>query len=393
MARRRIREYDAKQMIALALQEEYRGILVDETTELDALPQQYPWLQGKLVVKPDQLFGQRKKQGLVLAKVNFEQIKQFIRERMGQQVAIGKAEDKLTHFLIEPFIPHEKEYYLAFTSEREHDTIHFSEQGGVEIEDNWSTVHNIIVPTQETPTLNSIPSPLHPFVQTLYTLFREHDISFLEINPFTLYEGKIVLLDTVAEIDDCAPRNGLKFPREFGKRTSPEEAHIEELDRQSGASLKLTILNPQGRIWNILGGGGASIIYLDMIANIGLGKEIANYGELSGNPSVNESYEYAKIILQLMMKHNGKILFIVGGIANFTDVQETFKGYIKALEEYGTELQARGIMLFIRRGGPNWEKGLQSIRECCEHRGITHYIHGPETSMPDIIKIARENIP
>ena len=34
-----------------------------------------------------------------------------------------------------------------------------------------------------------------------------------------------------------------------------------ELDAKSGASLKLTILNKKGRIWTMVAGGGASVIY------------------------------------------------------------------------------------------------------------------------------------
>ena len=40
-----------------------------------------------------------------------------------------------------------------------------------------------------------------------------------------------------------------------------QEAYIADLDAKSGASLKLTILNPVGRIWTMVAGGGASVIY------------------------------------------------------------------------------------------------------------------------------------
>lgn len=35
---------------------------------------------------------------------------------------------------------------------------------------------------------------------------------------------------------------------------------------QTGASLKLTILNPKGRIWTMVAGGGASVIYADTVS-------------------------------------------------------------------------------------------------------------------------------
>lgn len=40
-----------------------------------------------------------------------------------------------------------------------------------------------------------------------------------------------------------------------------QEAYIAELDAKSGASLKLTVLNRAGRIWTMVAGGGASVIY------------------------------------------------------------------------------------------------------------------------------------
>ena len=61
-----------------------------------------------------------------------------------------------------------------------------------------------------------------------------------------------------------------------------QECYIAELDAKSGASLKLTVLNQAGRIWTMVAGGGASVIYSDTICDLGGGAELANYGEYSG---------------------------------------------------------------------------------------------------------------
>lgn len=37
----------------------------------------------------------------------------------------------------------------------------------------------------------------------------------------------------------------------------------------AGASLKLTILNPKGRVWTMVAGGGASVIYTDTVGDLG----------------------------------------------------------------------------------------------------------------------------
>ena len=42
------------------------------------------------------------------------------------------------------------------------------------------------------------------------------------------------------------------------------------LSPQTGASLKLAILNPKGRIWTMVAGGGASVIYADTVSAVPL---------------------------------------------------------------------------------------------------------------------------
>ena len=59
----------------------------------------------------------------------------------------------------------------------------------------------------------------------------------------------------------------------------PEEDYIRQLDAKTGASLKLTVLNARGRVWTMVAGGGASVIFADTIVDLGFGHELANYGE------------------------------------------------------------------------------------------------------------------
>jgi len=47
-----------------------------------------------------------------------------------------------------------------------------------------------------------------------------------------------------------------------------EEAYIQKLDGSTGASLKLTVLNPHGRIWTMVAGGGASVVYRCVIHSV-----------------------------------------------------------------------------------------------------------------------------
>ena len=86
------------------------------------------------------------------------------------------------------------------------------------------------------------------------------------------------------------------WPTPFGRLLTIEEAYIQKLDASTCASLKLTVLNPEGRIWTMVAGGGASVVYSDAIAAHGFAHELANYGEYSGAPTETQTYEYSKPI-------------------------------------------------------------------------------------------------
>lgn len=62
---------------------------------------------------------------------------------------MGGCKAPITTFIIEPFIPHDQEYYLSIVSERLGCTISFSECGGIEIEENWDKVKTIYLPTEK----------------------------------------------------------------------------------------------------------------------------------------------------------------------------------------------------------------------------------------------------
>ncbi len=92
--------------------------------------------------------------------------------------------------------------------------------------------------------------------------------------------------------------------------------------------------------------------------------DLANYGEYSGGPTTGETKFYAETVLDLMTRHKDpkgrdKILIIGGAIANFTDVAKTFTGIIQAFEVYADRMKAHNTRIYVRRGGPNYEKGLE----------------------------------
>jgi len=163
------------------------------------------------------------------------------------------------------------------------------------------------------------------------------------------------------------------------------------MDSKTGASLKLTILNETGRIWTLVAGGGASVIFADTIVELGGVKELANYGEYSGGPNEEQTYAYARTVIDLMCKHThpeGKILIIGGGIANFTNVADTFKGLIRAIREAKSKLRENNTIIFVRRGGPNHLEGLRLMRELGGQIDLPIHVYGPETHMTAIVAMA-----
>jgi ATP-citrate lyase beta-subunit len=418
MAQRGVREYDAKRMLARWMSENAGGalhyagriVLVSPEADVDALARENPWLsKEKLVVKPDQLFGKRGKHGLILLDAGLAEAKKWIAEKMGKETKVGNVSGKLTHFMIEPFTRHDEkdEWYVAIKDEREKDVIYFSTKGGIFVEENWDKVIKIDVPILGGIDKADIASKLSDvgnrkdqvvsFVRALYGFYAAGGFSYLEINPFTFAGGEIVPLDMVAKVDDTAAFDcrklwgDLEFPSPFGTVTSKEEEYVKYLDEQSGASLKLTILNPKGRIWTMVAGGGASVIYADTVCDLGYSKELANYGEYSGDPSQELTYQYAKTLLDLMTREKdseGKVLIIGGGIANFTDVAKTFSGIIQALTEYKQKLIDGKVRIYVRRGGPNYKEGLAKMRKLGETLGVPIEVYGPETHMTKVVSLA-----
>jgi ATP-citrate lyase beta-subunit len=420
MAQRGIREYDAKKLLAERLPDyaddfDYDGqiALVTPETDLEVVAIKNPWVKKKrLVVKPDQLFGKRGAHGLILLDASWEEAKEYIEERMNREVLVGTVVGTLNSFLIEPFVPHEREeeLYVAIKSEGDRDVIYFSTRGGVEIEANWDSVTEISVEVLARPEElhlgERLPAELGEgrkmvgrFVEGLYRLYRDLGFAYLEINPFVIADGKIVPLDLVARLDDAEAFwqrrswRGIEFPEPFGRALTREEAYVKEIDSRTGASLKLTILNPRGRVWTMVAGGGASVIYADTICDLGFAGELANYGEYSGDPSTEDTYEYNKTILDLLTREKDlegrpKCRLIGGGIANFPDVAKTFKGVVMALEDYKERLRETGVEIYVRRGGPNYEEGLWIMRKLGERLGVPIHVYGPETHMTRIVSMA-----
>ena len=413
----------------------------DEATNTLTPEESLPsWVHtSKLVAKPDQLIKRRGKAGLLKLNADWPDARAWIAERAGKPQKVEAVTGTLNNFIVEPFCPHapESEYYVCIKSAREGDEILFTHEGGIDVGDVDAKAKRLRVPADpELPfpprelwaatLLENVPEATKPvltdFLLRLYSVYVDLHFTYLEINPLVVTGDGIYYLDMAAKLDQtadfiCGPKWAIardpsvayglpssasvtgedrgppmEWPAPFGRDLTKEEAYIAKLDAGTGASLKLTVLNPAGRVWTMIAGGGASVVYSDAIAAHGFASELANYGEYSGAPTETQTFEYAKTLLDLMTRGTphpeGKILIIGGGIANFTNVAATFKGIIRALKQYQQKLAEHGVAIFVRRAGPNYQEGLRAMRHLGEELGVPIHVFGPETHITDIVPLA-----
>lgn len=429
MSAKAIREYYGKKLASRWLSTysdgvkydiEDRCLLIDSSSmrpedpsSFEALAKENPWLLStKLVVKPDQLIKRRGKAGLLAINKTWPEVVEWIKERMNKECKVEVVSGILDHFIVEPFVPHAQsdEYYICIQSYRDNDEILFYHEGGVDVGDVDAKGVRLSIPLGSPITAADVKSQLLQlipdkrkdylagFIVALTKLFQDLNFVYLEINPLVMTDdGRITPLDMAAKIDEtanflnAAQWGHIEFPAPFGRAEFPEEAFIKKLDQSSGSSLKLTILNQYGRVWTMVAGGGASVVYADTISDLGFGKELANYGEYSGAPTLQETYDYARTIFSLMCRHKdpkGKILIIGGGIANFTDVAATFTGIQKAMKQYRDELLENKVDIWVRRAGPNYQEGLRNMRITADQLGLPMHLYGPETHITAVVPLA-----
>jgi len=421
--------------------------------ELPTLPNNEWLLTTQLVVKPDQLIKRRGKSGLIGLNMSFQEVIAWVNKHRNKPATVGKTTGILDTFIIEPFLPHKQsdEYYICIYSTRHNDTILFHHEGGVDIGDVNDKALSFEGPldgaelTVDIITQNLLKNvPAHrkasvaSFIKTLYMTYQSLHFSYLEINPLVCQDipetgtQKLSVLDLAAKLDETATYlvgkrwnqatgyDEMIFPASFGRLTAgttdndvqneqdfaenealdefvqEKEEYIRHLDAKTGASLKLTVLNPHGRVWTLIAGGGASVCFADSITSIpGFAHQLANYGEYSGAPNTQQTYDYTRTILELMTHTKSadiinapKVLLIGGAIANFTDVAATFKGIIKALNEFKTALTEQNVKIFCRRGGPNYQEGLRLLRAEGSKMGLNINAYGPEVPMTAIVGMA-----
>lgn len=390
MARVKLSEFKSKEIISTYISGEYKGIPFDGDKDAISKLDDSIDPDKSYVVKVDQGVKKRFKQGLV--KLDIVGVNSIVDELSDLR------KKGFRHFIIEEMIAHvsQDEKYLAFERTSKGIVIYYSNHGGIDIEDHGADVESLLYKDADDAKKVALALGVETegFIEKLIEAFEIYYFSFLEINPFVVSFKKPFMLDIAAEVDSAAEFFVDVWSSQdfrFATHTlTKEEINVAKLSEKSQASFKLDVLNEEGSIFMLLSGGGASVALADEVYNLGEGEKLANYGEYSGNPNEEETYIYTKNILDLLFKSKkeNKVLIIGGGVANFTDVRITFRGIIRALEHFKSEINKQKVKIYVRRGGPHQEEGLKSLKDFMEKENIGGEVNGPDLILTDIVRHA-----
>ncbi len=334
-----------------------------------------------VVVKAQTLSGGRGKEGLIA-----------VTSRESAQQAAEELLKRTHHFeyidrvLLEEKIEVKHEFYVAITydTDTRSAVVAICLHGGVDINAHADAVKRFPV----YPTDNEIAEIVRKagfrdhhaewesFLRSAINCFFSEDCTLLEINPVArTHDGKLIALDAMIELEDEASfrHQARKYPARqagFGRAPTEREERVKEINAQDFRGT-IKYLELDGDIGFLAAGGGGSITCMDALTSVH-GRP-SNFTEFSGNPSDEKVYELTKVILS---KPKLCGLWIVGAIANFTVMDTTMSGVIRALGE-----TKPAYPIVVRRSGPHEKEGIALLQKAKEELGLDMIIYGAEMPM------------
>ena len=342
----RLLEYEAKEILAA------RGIPIPSGVVVSS-DEDVPF-PSPSIIKAQIPIGGRQKSGGVLEAWDQKEAESIIKQMLFSSVR-GYRVNKV---LVEEKLDIAREFYLGIT----YDTVAkepvaiFSTEGGVNIEElvrqkpEKVQKRHFSVRTglpeymaREMISLTGISGKtllgLSNIFYLLATIFLKNDATIAEINPLAqTKEGKRVALDCHLEIDDDALyRNPgiaekMKSPNriEGGHVTSDFEKKAAEIDNLDQKGVAGRLIEFDGNLGLIIGGGGASLTAFDAVQRHG--GHPANYCEIGGNPSVLKTKELTKHILS---KPGVEKIAVIMNVVSNTRVDLMARGVIRGIMEAG----------------------------------------------------------
>ncbi|MBI2990279.1 MAG: hypothetical protein HYY51_03790 [Candidatus Magasanikbacteria bacterium] len=301
----------------------------------------------------------------------------FDSELNGQYISALRIEEKLD-------IAEEHYMSISYDTNSKQPVFIYSKEGGMDIEDvddgNIDTYMLDIREDMLSVQANKNDFPLEIALK-LWNCFKQNDARMVEINPLVKTSGGLwIAADAKMALDDDAFYRHEEWrnlePRSMmGRPVTDREIEVKKIDEgekyYQGTAGKYIEMN--GDIAILFSGGGASIANMDALIKAGL--KPANYTEYSGNPPREKVFELTKIVLS---KPGLRGLWIAGGVANFTNIKETFNGIVDAFDELKPSYP-----IVVRRAGPYESEGMELMRDCAARNNLNIRFFGKETSMSE----------
>jgi succinyl-CoA synthetase beta subunit/citryl-CoA synthetase large subunit len=340
-------------------------------------------------VKAQVPLGDRAAQGLIVECRTLEQTQRTAKKLLG--LRIGRY--VVDSLLIEAAVPSQDLLYAAVTTdpkERRHILI-VSGGGGTNVETrarpayfNLPALHVVppwigIRAAKELGYHGETAADLGRVLSGLVRAYFDLEAVLVEVNPLALSPDGWVALDARIELDDDALYRHPDLPRGKEWRKSALEAQAEAVDRLDQRGVAGRLVEFDGELGLIIGGGGASLTIFDAVLEAGL--RPANYCEIGGNPTVRKVSELTRLILS---KPGVRYLAVIMNVVSNTRSDLIARGVIKGVLRAGRD-PADTLVAFRVPG--SWE---DEARLLLARYGVQ--ILGREISLDDVVHIVKERI-
>lgn len=366
----RFYEFEAKRLLAKAGVRLPRGGTAESPQEAGRLAAE---IGGSVLLKSQVLAGGRMKAG----GVKFADTPEDAEREAAAILELEIGGQRPRCLLVEAKAPVKTEYYagVTFDALAKLPVIIFSDMGGIDIEQvakehpehvvkaNFSA----LLPFPDFQAREMICSlgiggselvRLTDVIGRLARAFTRYGLTLAEINPLAqLEDGSFVALDCRIDMEEEARDQQAAILDELG--IGPQEARQARpptdfeakgalIDAQYRGGVAGRVVEFDGNLGLIIGGGGASLTIFDAVRKYG--GHPANYCEIGGNPSVTKTKELTKLILS---KPGVNKIAVIMNIVSNTRVDIVARGVIKGVVESGYD-PAEKIAIFRIPG--SWEQ-------------------------------------
>jgi succinyl-CoA synthetase beta subunit len=320
------------------------------------------------VVKAQVHAGGRGKAGGVKLAKTLEEVRAEAERMLSMKISTyqtGGLELPVDNVLICEALDIASELYLSALVDRVHRCVTFmgSAAGGVDIEQVAATEPEKLITVQVDNTaglqpfqarkmgfgmgLNGVQvRQLTKIMDGLYRLFRDKDLSLIEVNPLIITEeGNLLALDAKINADGNAL---FRHPDLAAMRDEAQEDPTEV----AASKHDLNYVTLDGNIGCMVNGAGLAMATMDVIQLNG--GEPANFLDVGGGSNADRVAEAFKLIVS-SDKVEAILVNIFGGIVRCDEIA---RGIIAAVGEVGVN-----VPVVVRLEGTNVERGKQLLNE------------------------------